>query len=171
MLVVTHWPQVAARGAHHYRIEKSHEGVTRTSVRKLTRRAARGNRADAVGRGDHQRAREAATDCWRLHDPVHDRLISVRRGLAHELLHDGQRLRGPGWSTIPNGDGYHRPQRGFAERLVEVGYSALLADLYRVGALPAFDRDEAIAAMISSRGPRQRCATACFGAWAGDGRR
>ena len=37
LLVVTHSPQVAARAAHHYRIEKSHEeGSTRTSVRKLT---------------------------------------------------------------------------------------------------------------------------------------
>ncbi len=36
LLVVTHSPQVAARAAHHYRIEKSHDGtVTRTSVRKL----------------------------------------------------------------------------------------------------------------------------------------
>ena len=37
VLVVTHSPQVAARAAHHYRIEKSHgEAGTRTSVRKLT---------------------------------------------------------------------------------------------------------------------------------------
>ncbi len=37
LLVVTHSPQVAARAAHHYRIEKAHEdGVTRTYVRKLT---------------------------------------------------------------------------------------------------------------------------------------
>ena len=37
LLVVTHSPQVAARAAHHYRIEKAHEGgETRTSVRKLT---------------------------------------------------------------------------------------------------------------------------------------
>ncbi len=37
VLVVTHSPQVAARAAHHYRIEKSHgEGGTRTSVRRLT---------------------------------------------------------------------------------------------------------------------------------------
>ncbi|MEO7635195.1 MAG: DNA repair protein RecN [Sphingomicrobium sp.] len=37
VLVVTHSPQVAARAAHHYRIEKAHgpEG-TRTTVRKLT---------------------------------------------------------------------------------------------------------------------------------------
>ncbi|HEU0310247.1 MAG TPA: DNA repair protein RecN [Sphingomicrobium sp.] len=36
LLVVTHSPQVAARAAHHYRIEKAHEdGVTRTTVRKL----------------------------------------------------------------------------------------------------------------------------------------
>ena len=36
LLVVTHSPQVAARAAHHYRIEKAHEdGVTRTHVRKL----------------------------------------------------------------------------------------------------------------------------------------
>jgi DNA repair protein RecN (Recombination protein N) len=37
LLVVTHSPQVAARAAHHYRIEKAHQdGVTRTLVRKLT---------------------------------------------------------------------------------------------------------------------------------------
>ena len=37
LLVVTHSPQVAARAAHHYRIEKAHEdGATRTHVRKLT---------------------------------------------------------------------------------------------------------------------------------------
>jgi DNA repair protein RecN (Recombination protein N) len=36
LLVVTHSPQVAARAAHHYRIEKSHgEGGTRTTVRLL----------------------------------------------------------------------------------------------------------------------------------------
>ncbi|HVM37354.1 MAG TPA: DNA repair protein RecN [Sphingomicrobium sp.] len=36
VLVVTHSPQVAARAAHHYRIEKAHDGgATRTSVRKL----------------------------------------------------------------------------------------------------------------------------------------
>ena len=36
VLVVTHSPQVAARAAHHYRIEKSHAGEgTRTTVRKL----------------------------------------------------------------------------------------------------------------------------------------
>jgi DNA repair protein RecN (Recombination protein N) len=37
LLVVTHSPQVAARAAHHYRIEKVHDaGSTRTHVRKLT---------------------------------------------------------------------------------------------------------------------------------------
>lgn len=37
VLVVTHSPQVAARAAHHYRIDKSHEdGITRTFVRRLT---------------------------------------------------------------------------------------------------------------------------------------
>ena len=36
VLVVTHSPQVAARAAHHYRIEKANAGgVSRTSVRKL----------------------------------------------------------------------------------------------------------------------------------------
>jgi DNA repair protein RecN (Recombination protein N) len=36
VLVVTHSPQVAARAAHHYRIEKSHgDGGTRITVRKL----------------------------------------------------------------------------------------------------------------------------------------
>ncbi len=37
VLVVTHSPQVAARAAHHYRIEKMHgPGGTRTSVRRLS---------------------------------------------------------------------------------------------------------------------------------------
>ena len=37
VLVVTHSPQVAARAAHHYRIEKSHDGdLTRTIVRRLS---------------------------------------------------------------------------------------------------------------------------------------
>ena len=37
LLVVTHSPQVAARAAHHYRIEKSHVGgSTRTTVRQLS---------------------------------------------------------------------------------------------------------------------------------------
>jgi DNA repair protein RecN (Recombination protein N) len=36
VLVVTHSPQVAARGAHHWLIAKSHDGlVTRTGVRPL----------------------------------------------------------------------------------------------------------------------------------------
>jgi DNA repair protein RecN (Recombination protein N) len=36
VLVVTHSPQVAARAAHHYRIEKSMvDGESRTHVRKL----------------------------------------------------------------------------------------------------------------------------------------
>ncbi len=35
LLVVTHSPQVAARANHHYRIEKSHDGGTRTTVRLL----------------------------------------------------------------------------------------------------------------------------------------
>ena len=37
VLVVTHSPQVAARAAHHYRIEKASDGgISRTTVRKLT---------------------------------------------------------------------------------------------------------------------------------------
>jgi DNA repair protein RecN (Recombination protein N) len=36
VLVVTHSPQVAARAAHHYRIEKAHVGnSTTTTVRRL----------------------------------------------------------------------------------------------------------------------------------------
>jgi DNA repair protein RecN (Recombination protein N) len=36
VLVVTHSPQVAARAAHHYRIEKGHgDSGSRTTVRKL----------------------------------------------------------------------------------------------------------------------------------------
>jgi DNA repair protein RecN (Recombination protein N) len=37
VLVVTHSPQVAARAAQHYRIDKSHDdGITRTTVRRLS---------------------------------------------------------------------------------------------------------------------------------------
>jgi DNA repair protein RecN (Recombination protein N) len=47
VLVVTHSPQVAARAAHHYRIEKSHGGEgTRTSVRKLSA----GERCEEIAR-------------------------------------------------------------------------------------------------------------------------
>jgi DNA repair protein RecN (Recombination protein N) len=42
VLVVTHSPQVAARAAHHYRIEKSSEGgATRTIVRRLSKEERR----------------------------------------------------------------------------------------------------------------------------------
>lgn len=42
LLVVTHSPQVAARAAHHYRIEKAHGADgTRTTVRKLTQEERR----------------------------------------------------------------------------------------------------------------------------------
>ena len=58
VLVVTHSPQVAARATHHYRIEKSHDGRGHAHLgpQARRRRAARGNRADAVGRGDHRRS-------------------------------------------------------------------------------------------------------------------
>ena len=47
LLVVTHSPQVAARAAHHYRIEKSNDGtITRTSVRKLSE----GERREEIAR-------------------------------------------------------------------------------------------------------------------------
>ena len=58
LLVVTHRPQVAARAAHHYRIEKAHEDGfdPHPCAQADGRRAARGNRADAVGRGNHRRS-------------------------------------------------------------------------------------------------------------------
>ncbi len=57
-LVVTHSPQVAARAAHHYRIEKAHEDGVHPDHRAQAdaRRTARGNRPDAVGRGNHRRS-------------------------------------------------------------------------------------------------------------------
>ena len=57
VLVVTHSPQVAARASHHYRIEKSHgaDGTRTTRPQARRGRAARGDRADAVGRVGHRR--------------------------------------------------------------------------------------------------------------------
>ncbi len=57
VLVVTHSPQVAARGAHHWRVEKS-QAAQKTLIRAdgaYGRGAARGNRPHAVGRRRHRR--------------------------------------------------------------------------------------------------------------------
>ena len=60
LLVVTHCPQVAARAAHHYRIEKAMTGRSPAPASAARRRrAARGDRAHAVGRGDHRRSARA----------------------------------------------------------------------------------------------------------------
>ena len=63
VLVVTHSPQVAARAAHHYRIDKSSDGgVTRTVVRRLTadeRREEIGRMLSGAAVTDEARAQAA----------------------------------------------------------------------------------------------------------------
>ncbi len=57
LLAVTHSPQVAARGTTHYLIAKSSRGHRHPHLGRTARcrRAAGGDRPDALGRGDHQR--------------------------------------------------------------------------------------------------------------------
>ena len=61
VLVVTHSPQVAARGSHHFFIAKSIRRHRHAHRRPRARRgrAPRGNRPHAVGRDDHRRSARA----------------------------------------------------------------------------------------------------------------
>ena len=109
VLVVTHCPQVAARASHHYRIEKSHGADgTRTTVRKLERgRAARGDRAHAVGRVDHRRSAGAG-------------VAPARRGMTRYVA----LLRGVNCRRPPAQDGRSQGDRDGARARVAPGPSS-----------------------------------------------
>ena len=62
-------------------------------------------------------------------------------------------MRAPGVILFPTVMGVTDLERGFAERLVGLGYSALIADLYGARFTPA-DREAAFAAMNALRGDR-----------------
>ena len=73
--------------------------------------------------------------------------------LRHELFHDGSGTARPGVILFPTVMGVTDLERGFAERLVGRGYSAVVADLYGRRYTPA-ERDAAVAAMQALRGDR-----------------
>ncbi|MDQ3144547.1 MAG: dienelactone hydrolase family protein [Pseudomonadota bacterium] len=73
--------------------------------------------------------------------------------LRHELFHDGSGDARPGVILFPTVMGVTDLERGFAGRLVGLGYSALIADLYGRRFAPA-ERDEAMAAMTALREDR-----------------
>jgi dienelactone hydrolase len=73
--------------------------------------------------------------------------------LRHELIHDGSGDARPGVILFPTVMGVTDLERGFAERRVGLGYSALIADLYGARFAPA-EREAAFAAMAALRGDR-----------------
>ncbi len=109
LLVVTHSPQVAARAAHHYRIEKAHDdGATRTTVRKLTpERAPRGDCADAVGRRNHRRSPSPGGAAIGGSMSEQRSLKQEYEGqtLEHVIVHDGTGRVLPTVIIIPDGNG------------------------------------------------------------------
>ena len=74
-------------------------------------------------------------------------------GVKHELVSDGSDSARPGVILFPTVMGVTDLERGFAQRLVEQGYSVLLADLYGRRFTPD-QREEAMAAMQGLREDR-----------------
>ncbi|MDQ3079542.1 MAG: dienelactone hydrolase family protein [Pseudomonadota bacterium] len=74
-------------------------------------------------------------------------------GVQHELVGEGGGGARPGVILFPTVMGITDLERGFAERLVEQGYSVLLADLYGRRFTPD-QRSEAMAAMTALREDR-----------------
>ena len=119
LLVVTHSPQVAARAAHHYRIEKAHEdGVDpHPCAQADARRAARGNRADAVGRRNHRRSPRpggaaiggSMTEQCSLNQEYEGQTLD------HVVVHDGTGRTLPTVIIIPTVMGVQPLEIGFAE--------------------------------------------------------
>lgn len=74
-------------------------------------------------------------------------------GASHELVSDGTGAARPGVIVFPTVMGITDLERGFADRLVDQGYSVLLADLYGRRFAPE-EREEAMAAMSGLRADR-----------------
>ena len=158
LLVVTHSPQVAARAAHHYRIEKAHDGdITRTKVRKLTLgRAARGNRPNAVGLRNHRRSPRPGGAAIGGSMTEQRSLKQEYNGqtLDHVIVHDETGRVLPTVIIIPTVMGVQPLEIGFAERLVPLGYHVVIADLFGRRFTPGVDKEAAFAAMGElARGP------------------
>lgn len=76
-------------------------------------------------------------------------------GATHELVSDGSGSARPGVIIFPTVMGITDLERGFAGRLVEDGYSVLLADLYGRRFTP-HERGQAMDAMEGLRADRER---------------
>jgi dienelactone hydrolase len=71
--------------------------------------------------------------------------------LDHVLVHDGGGSARPAVIIIPTVQGVQPLEIGFGERLVGLGYTALVADLFGRRFTPVVDRAEAFAAMTRLR--------------------
>ncbi len=76
------------------------------------------------------------------------------QALDHVLVHDDSGTARPTVLIIPTVMGVSPLEIGFAERLVELGYNAVVADLFGKRFTPVVDRDEAFAAMTGLRADR-----------------
>ena len=84
---------------------------------------------------------------------------SIKQGydgqtLDHVLVHDDSGSARPAVIIIPTVQGVQPLEIGFGERLVALGYSALVADLFGRRFTPVVDRAEAFAAMTALREDR-----------------
>lgn len=67
--------------------------------------------------------------------------------LDHVVVHDGNGSKRPMVVMIPTVMGVSPLELGFADRLVDLGYNAVVADLFGRRFQPVVDREEAFAAM------------------------
>jgi dienelactone hydrolase len=76
------------------------------------------------------------------------------QALDHVIIHDGTGRVLPTVIIIPTVMGVQPLEIGFAERLVELGYHAVIADLFGKRFTPVVDREAAFAAMGELRADR-----------------
>ena len=74
--------------------------------------------------------------------------------LDHVIVHDGTGRVLPTVIIIPTVSGVQPLEIGFAERLADLGYHAVIADLFGKRFTPVVDREEAFAAMGKLRADR-----------------
>ena len=136
VLVVTHSPQVAARGARHLLIEKSHDGlVTRTGVHLLDEGRRREEIARMLsGAESPTRRGRRRSGCWRRHDrTATDRIAAWRCRAGKLLTRDVKARPRPVVMIFPNFFGLDEVDDENAERILGLGYSAFGCDLYGKG--------------------------------------
>ena len=158
VLVVTHSPQVAARATHHYRIEKTHDGlVTRTSVRRLDgaeRREEIARMLSGAAITDEARAQAAKLIGGSMTEQRSLKQEYKGQTLDHVIVHDETGRVLPTVIIIPTVMGVQPLEIGFAEKLVELGYHAVIADLFGRRFTPGVDKEAAFAAMGELRADR-----------------